>query len=181
VENIQLLYKKYFCTFLVLMSLLFVTSLVLGGALASNLQPEKNMETVNLSFAEIFINNVQILLLHIAGIVSFGVFNIIQLFLNGFYAGEILWNALSFMSTGEIFLRIVPHGILEIPALILSGSIGAFPWIGVLLKNKSDRSGREIILFLLQKILKLIFAIILLLLAAAMIEAGVISILKEGL
>ncbi len=60
----------------------------------------------------------------LSGLVTFGVSSFLTLFLNGLVLG-ITWNQLTAADTPAVVLgRILPHGSLEIPGLLLAGAVG---------------------------------------------------------
>ena len=77
------------------------------------------------SFHHIFLNNLKVvLLLSFGGVLTFGGLTFLNLILNGVSVG-IMFHA--YLSLGELktfFLLIFPHGIFEIPGLIIAGSAG---------------------------------------------------------
>jgi stage II sporulation protein M len=74
-----------------------------------------------------FIQNLKVVLLLVSGILLFGIPTVPILFLNGLWLGGVLaGNYLSGMGVTELFLTVVPHGLFEIPALILAGYLGLY-------------------------------------------------------
>lgn len=70
-------------------------------------------------------NNLKVSLLLISGILIFGITTIPILCINGFWLGSVIASQyLSGLSIMDIFLAILPHGIFEIPALLLAGYLG---------------------------------------------------------
>ncbi|PHA07908.1 stage II sporulation protein M [Bacillus toyonensis] len=73
----------------------------------------------------IFMNNIKIDILVISGIFLLCLPTILLLFMNGFWIGATIKASLSSgLSIKYIILSILPHGILEIPILILAAYIG---------------------------------------------------------
>lgn len=72
-----------------------------------------------------FIQNIKVSLLLISGILIFGSSTILVLIINGFWLGSVLGSQyLGGLGIKELFFSIAPHGVFEIPALILAGYIG---------------------------------------------------------
>ena len=88
---------------------------------------EKQNEIVP-NFRFLFINNLKvILILSFGGVLTFGGLTIWGLIFNGIPLGLFLHSSWTLRHVGELktfFLLIFPHGIFEIPALIIAGSAG---------------------------------------------------------
>lgn len=88
---------------------------------------EKQNEIVP-NFRFLFINNLKvILILSFGGVLTFGGLSIWSLIFNGIPLGLFLHSSWHLRHVGELksfFLLIFPHGIFEIPALILAGAAG---------------------------------------------------------
>ena len=80
-------------------------------------------------FIKIFLNNYISTLLTLLIGLFFGIGPIIFLFINGFFLGNLIAFASTKVSIYKIGLAIVPHGIFEIPAVIIATSYGL--WWGV--------------------------------------------------
>lgn len=80
-------------------------------------------------FFYIFINNTLIDLMAVFFFFLFGLVPIYFLLSNGFIIGLVTGEALKQASLLQIGAGLIPHGILEIPAFILSTSYGL--WLGV--------------------------------------------------
>jgi len=124
---------------LILLSfLLFITGSVLGFSLSSRYdvpedidlksilelsEQEFNMDHV--TFTYISINNLKaILLLSFGGALTFGGSTFLNLILNGINIGTLFYDSLIMEDVKTFFLLILPHGIFEIPALIIAGAAG---------------------------------------------------------
>ncbi len=128
----------------------------------------------NFSASYIFGHNVRaVLLILVAGLVSFSVLGIIVYLLNLSFVGVVL-AAFGFMGYSPLnlaFAGVLPHGIFEIPALIITSAavlrIGA-----VLVTPQSGRSLGVVVLEVLADWLKVTMGVVVPLLAiAAIIEA----------
>lgn len=69
-------------------------------------------------------NTMIILVIAIGGLLSFGIVSAALLFLNGFYVGLTIAFALNRVSITYILKKLLPHGIIEIPALLIASSMG---------------------------------------------------------
>ena len=107
---------------------------------------------------------------------TFGLTSIFYLFTNGFIlSGSIIEN----LHSGVPFIRfllLIPHGIFEVPALLLSGAIG---FKGVELVIRLCFLRKKIIASMFRHIGILVLLIICLLIAAAIIEAYITPILSK--
>ncbi|ARF68816.1 hypothetical protein B7C51_14975 [Paenibacillus larvae subsp. pulvifaciens] len=74
---------------------------------------------------ELLKNNVTVCLLMASGFFSFGLLSMFYLMSNGFIlSGSIIESLQNGVPLYQIGFLLLPHGIFEIPALLLSGSIG---------------------------------------------------------
>lgn len=86
---------------------------------------EKEFSEEKLSFSYIFINNSKAaFLLSFGGILTFGGLTLLNLIFNGMNLGVVFYDALISSDLKTFFLLILPHGIFEIPALIIAGAAG---------------------------------------------------------
>jgi uncharacterized membrane protein SpoIIM required for sporulation len=120
-----------------LSSLLFFIGFLLGISLSThykihehenvNIAPflEREFSEEKLSFSYIFANNFKvILLLSFGGVLTFGGLTFLNLIMNGINLGVLFQSSLSLGEVKTFFLLIFPHGIFEIPALIIAGAAG---------------------------------------------------------
>ncbi|MEI6839884.1 MAG: stage II sporulation protein M [Methanomicrobiales archaeon] len=77
-----------------------------------------------LLFVSLFLNNFQACLLLFLGGATFGVVTLFILLTNGLIIGSIVELVREQQGTVFVFVAILPHGIFEIPAFILSGALG---------------------------------------------------------
>jgi len=75
-------------------------------------------------FVRLFLNNFEACILLFLGGASFGILTIFILSLNGILIGSIMEIVHEDHSVAFVAAAILPHGIFEIPAIILSGSLG---------------------------------------------------------
>jgi len=131
---------------------LFVYSAVLFGILffsayAGYLSAEKNPERAGVIFEKlknefepilnlplfllpiaIFANNaIKSFLLILSG-VAFGIIPVLFVAYNGYIIGIVISIAGGERGVGNVLLSLLPHGVFEIPAVILSGALGI--WLG---------------------------------------------------
>lgn len=131
----------------------------------------------------LFFNNSRaVLLIFLAGAFSFGVLGILLYMLNiGLIGGVFALFQLLGFDAGTIFLAgVAPHGILEIPALMLASA--AVLYIGVVVVTpQTGRSMGEVILSLLADWMKIFVGLVApMLLAAALIEAYITPAILRG-
>jgi len=87
------------------------------GVPLSNLQPPEFLSILN--------SNLLVWIYLHLGIVTFGSSTLINLSYNGFTFGSIISKSLQIgLRTKEILLLTLPHGIFEIPAIIIAGAAG---------------------------------------------------------
>lgn len=80
-------------------------------------------------FLKIFLNNYISTLLSLLIGLFFGIGPLLFLFINGYVMGNLVAFALTKVSAAKILLAVVPHGIFEVPAVIIASSYGL--WWGV--------------------------------------------------
>ena len=108
---------------------LYVTSSYIGFQTPQyamfNTRHWSTYEGKTLSFLNIFLNNCGVILRCLLGSLSLRSLTIYNLALNGFFAG-VLFNFLKRrgFNLSEILALILPHGIFEIPAIIIAGAAG---------------------------------------------------------
>lgn len=74
---------------------------------------------------ELLMNNIQAIGMIALGIFTFGILTIILLVSNGMFIGlTIRGNIADGIPISEVILKLIPHGIFEVPAIIISGIIG---------------------------------------------------------
>ena len=73
---------------------------------------------------KLFANNLEACILLLLGGASFGIFTIFIMSLNGIVIGAIMEIVHQDHSAVFVAAAIVPHGIFEIPAFIISGALG---------------------------------------------------------
>ncbi|MFA4700813.1 stage II sporulation protein M [Pyrococcus kukulkanii] len=120
-------------------------------------------------FLLIFLNNTRVAVIMAFGGLVFGILPPLILLFNGAVVGIVGYHV---SSMGEplrkVILAIVPHGILEVPALVIAG-VGGMNWFAELAFGEGNFSERFKRGF--KEMLKLLFMAILLLFVAALVEA----------
>ncbi|WP_245831062.1 stage II sporulation protein M [Sediminibacillus massiliensis] len=126
---------------------------------------------VSNDFRDLITNNLFAVGTIMLGYVTFGVLSIIFLLYNGLYIGLAIKEAyIEGVSIIEIVIKIIPHGIWEIPALILSGVLG-FKSLQLLLHSIFlGQSMRNQITVHLKKVVSLIVIIVIFVFLAATVE-----------
>ncbi len=134
-NDVKITLKSFKRSFL-FASLLFLISFVIGYAvspLADFSQIEGNLDDVVSMISElspleiaifIFLNNSVKSVLVIILSPLLGIFPIFFLVFNGFLIGLVIYDALTVTSLLVVSSAIIPHGIIELPIIILAGSIG---------------------------------------------------------
>ncbi|MEK6190012.1 MAG: stage II sporulation protein M [Carnobacterium alterfunditum] len=112
---------------------LFFLSALLGFLLLNTidyLSPNQSEEYIQLSPGfetsfKIFMRNIIVALILVSGLFLFGIPTLIVLIVNGFWLGStIALLLLDGDNIANILSNIIPHGILEIPGLLIAGYIG---------------------------------------------------------
>ncbi|ASJ03145.1 hypothetical protein A3L09_07705 [Thermococcus profundus] len=108
----------------------------IGRSIANKVRADSPLHT----FASIYINNLSVATSAYALGIIFGIVPWIVILTNGFILGLVLAIVISndFLSPTQAVLAILPHGILEIPAIILSATAGIMLYRGTLKKEGRD-------------------------------------------
>ena len=121
----------------------------------------------------IFQNNSGVALMSIVFGVFFGLFPLITTFFNGYVLGFVSGKAVELGGFSQI-LKLLPHGIFELPAIILALAFGLR--LGMFIF--ADKPGPEFRYRLKNALRVLVFVIVPLLIFAAIIETSLIFIIK---
>ncbi len=78
---------------------------------------------IHLSIYEILYKNTKVVIFILAGCVTFGATTTVNLLLNGYALGAVIPFYLC-LGIGKLSALILPHGIFEIPAIIIAGAAG---------------------------------------------------------
>lgn len=94
------------------------------------------------------VNNIIAMLVMALGAVSLGTMTVLSLVLNGLLIGAVVGIALKQVSAVAVAALIVPHGIIEIPALLIGAAVGLrFGWLTVqYIRGRTDTlvTGRDL-------------------------------------
>ncbi|HMK54890.1 MAG TPA: stage II sporulation protein M [Methanobacteriaceae archaeon] len=118
-------------TFLVMSAVTFLSSLLIGYALAglleqimgvalSTMKRQISQGELKLTTLSIFMNNFKVALILYGGGVIFGVVTAFFLIFNGLFIGY----AASQFPIGDFLVYTIPHGIFEVTGIILAGAAG---------------------------------------------------------
>jgi uncharacterized membrane protein SpoIIM required for sporulation len=127
----QAQYTRWIRIHMVVALLTFVVGGLVGWAILSSIPLEQLSQFApdasvlpELTFWGIFSNNMVAMSVLMLGALTFGLLSLFGLFLNGLIVGAIVPVALDELSMVVLVAYIAPHGIIEIPALLMAGSIG---------------------------------------------------------
>lgn len=124
--------------FILISFLVFIFSFFIGYFFAQNspeemmaifeqikeaFSPVANMTAFN-QFTFVFLNNSITAFLAIFFGIIFGIFPLLVLFSNGIILGIVIYFSQTGMDWSTIFILIFPHGIIEIPAVIIACAAG---------------------------------------------------------
>lgn len=112
--------------FLISTSLLLL-GIIIGFLFQSQIGESGNKDEVYIptEVGALLINNLQAIGLIVLGIFTFSILTIILLTTNGIFIGLTISSSLADgMPISEVIIKLIPHGIFELPAIIASGIIG---------------------------------------------------------
>ena len=127
----------------------------------------------------ILIKNVSALLISFALSPFFGLMPILALVLNGWLLGVISIAVLEEQSLGYLLAGLLPHGIFELPALIMGEAVALSFGTAVLL-TLFKKEGRKLLLPNLRQNLRYLTLALILLLPAAIIETYVTPLILDS-
>ncbi|MED2697041.1 stage II sporulation protein M [Bacillus thuringiensis] len=134
-------------------------------------------QVISTNLWELFFNNFIVSIIIMSGFFTLGFSTILYLSINGMIIGySIVQQFEKGKSAFEILSLLIPHGIAEVPALILSGVIG-FKSIDIILKLTISKN-KNIIRESFKDMSILFSIIIILLIIGAIIETYVTPLLK---
>lgn len=142
------------------------------------------------AFVTIFFNNLRATFVMLAAGFFFGIFPAFSLVLNGFMLGYVLYDAATQYDIHPLALfvqQILPHGVLEFPAIIIAAGFGLkFGWLvirglGSIWSEKIRISVGQQFRQSFRQLPVVFLGIVLLLLFAAAIEAGLITLVQSQL
>ncbi|WP_186433765.1 stage II sporulation protein M [Staphylococcus chromogenes] len=118
--------NKIFGIFVCISFLVFSISLIFGVLLS---QPSSKTVDYDLNFLDIFMKNLLVCVILIIGFFSLGIISLILLSINSGIFGAIFRQYYDDTSFNQFILSILPHGIFEVPALLISAAIGMSSWL----------------------------------------------------
>lgn len=153
---------------LILVITVFMLGVINGVYYFDQLNGSEDLNTTPGGVIPLLVNNLVACFLISSGFFTFGLTSIIYLFTNGMILGESIVNKSDY-STIEILLLILPHGVFEIPALLLSGVIG-FKSISFLIQYFTNKKVDTFIKSYFLNIALLSLIVILLVIVGGVIE-----------
>ncbi|GFZ34046.1 hypothetical protein CSC2_45720 [Clostridium zeae] len=115
-----------------------------------------------MSAKELILHNSSALVFSISGLITFSITTVLYLIVNGIILGL----SLAHCTVYEFFTKIIPHGMFEIPAMVLASSIGLIPLYIIYCKVKLKTNKLDI-----QKILIVLITSFILMFIAGIIES----------
>lgn len=155
--------------------LLIITAMFLTGTLTN--YKEALHSNVNPSFTLIYFHNMKVVYVAIfLSFISFGIYDLIFLFTQFFMLGATVGTIINSYSWQVAFVYLAPHGLFEIPAMILAGWIPIYFFYSlVMIVSKKVK---------LKKMLKLLFIycllLALLIFLAALVESFLTPIIIKN-
>ena len=133
------LFHRWLLHYVPVAALILIVSVLLGYGLGSQIPAEwlQNPGTTGenpfmpaeLTTLSLTINNLGALLVMALGAISLGSMTVLSLVLNGLLIGAVVGIALKQVSLVVVAALIVPHGLIEIPALLIVAAVGLrFGW-----------------------------------------------------
>ncbi|WP_026562220.1 stage II sporulation protein M [Bacillus sp. J37] len=154
---------------LVVASSCYVVGLLLGIIFSNVLPVDQPVTSENPTIMEFFIHNLVADLLISFTIFTFGIFTMVLLVMNGFLVGLSAVHSLELgNSMPYVLVALLPHGVFEIPSMIVAGAIGFKLLDTVMMKLKGKSK-----IYLIQDISIFLVMIVCFTLIAAVIEATV--------
>ncbi len=165
--------------YVVLAALILVLTGILGFAVGVKSPPSSSLPIrqpgtagPELTTVGLFVHNASIAIRSALGIVSVGIYTTFILLVNGFMLGAGIADIAEVYGLGPTLLALAPHGVLEIPAIWLSGAIG-LRWLRYVWKVATSDRDRIAGPWLVLESLALTGLSLVMLLVAAAIEANV--------
>lgn len=178
---------RAFGPYAMLAAAIFLAAAVVGAAVevgngSTHLVPvrEGGSEVVARSVGYFAAHNLPIALATAGGFLALGVPTVYLLGFNGLLVGSALWGAATALGPATALALVLPHGVLELPALWLAGGI-AFRWVHAAWRvPRGDTSGPGAEA-LLARTLVAVGLVVGLLVVAAVVEARVTVPLARAL
>jgi uncharacterized membrane protein SpoIIM required for sporulation len=125
-------------------------------------------ETRALASSGIMANNIMVSFNAFAGGILLGLFTLYVLFYNGIMLGAIVVASVRHGTAYELWGFIAPHGVLELPAIFISGAAGLM--LGYALVNPGEYSRRTALAMAGREAVVLVFGVVAMLVIAGIIE-----------
>lgn len=138
--------------------------------LGTGVRPHFDISSAASLFLRLFVANLFVYTVLISGFWTFGVLSVVTLIYNGFRLGLLFAIATNEIGIAAVGIALLPHGAVEIPALVLGGAIGLCGW-GV--GNQALREGQPQFSKELHRLAPTILLGITMIAVAALIEAVV--------
>ncbi|WP_336338927.1 stage II sporulation protein M [Haloarcula brevis] len=133
------LFHRWLLRYVPVAALILLASAVLGYGLGSQVPAawlqnpgttgESPFVPAEITTLSLTVNNLGALLVMALGAVSLGTMTVLSLVLNGLLVGVVVGIALKQVSPVVVAALIVPHGLVEIPALLIVAAVGLrFGW-----------------------------------------------------
>ncbi len=151
---------------LIISTILFVIFIIIGMMIP--LEISETITNNQYTFSEIFKNNIREVGFSLVKILSFGLFNVIDLLINGILLGVTINFSFTEFGLYTMFTRLFIHGFWEIPVIIITNSLGFIPLL--LLKQRKYKHYH----FYLQYLFTSMLICSILTLIAALIESIII-------
>ncbi|MFD1954463.1 stage II sporulation protein M [Paenibacillus thailandensis] len=114
--------------YLLLAALLMYGVAAIAGAAVGSFEPmEKSAAEIPRDPLYYIGHNSRASLLFVSGLLTIGMSSIFALFANGFMIGFSVASKMQETAFAATMMHVVPHGIFEVPAMILAGAVGLYP------------------------------------------------------
>ncbi|MCY7618995.1 stage II sporulation protein M [Bacillus pumilus] len=137
--NILIQYLKKIDRVMIFSIMLSIITLAISFFTGFNMKDSFVENHLELSFWDIFINNSIVSIMFFLGAITFGLLNFIYLFINGYYIGTTFSYKISSEGLQQTIDLVFWHGLLEVPSLILSSSLGFVPLLLVIFSAHSSK------------------------------------------
>lgn len=127
-------------------------------------------------FFNILLHNVMGSILILVSGVLFGIIPTFAIGANGFFLGVVYRQTAEVMGYSKAALKVLPHGVFELPALLIAASYGL--WLGVTVVRRIRGKESNLLRFYIEHAFRRYFAIVFPLLVVA---AGIETALIHGL
>lgn len=159
---------KYIRILLLISCMIYFLSTCIGFFAGPYLQLNPIALSLSTNPYTYIIHNFKSMVFFISGLFTMEISTMYVLFMNGFVLGASLYGIGTSSTFFSAFIRIIPHGIFEIPAMILGEVIGLYS-IQVFVRFLKGGKLLEIKDFKL--VLKLLSLVVILLICAGIVEA----------